>query len=292
MLIIFDRKDQNTGIIADAIANAEKIPHLGGQENQSLLQQQSKPSPGSSQFTFTCDSQVPGSTSWPGADHNLNMSSSGATHHSQASQANHLNQGAPPAADGPPLDPRSAEANHPPPPNPQKKPENLNRVLREQAKARKKNARSQNRQNPSKPEDVWVCDFCIYEDIYGEPPRHLIRDFEMKERKQRLQEAALKRKMEKMKKDARKGKRGGRVPIPHDHSHDRNVPPHAHHGHDNYESDVEEDEYEADEYEDEGMYSPDEPPPLEQDTPIYRHPPPPVASGHPQTVAADGGGGT
>ncbi|KAH8882634.1 hypothetical protein GQ53DRAFT_787319 [Thozetella sp. PMI_491] len=245
---------QNTGIIADAIANAEKIPQPEGQENQSLLHQQHpKPSPGSSQFTFTCDSQVPGSTPWPGADPNVNMSASGAA--APASPASHPAQNAAPAADGIPHDTRTAEAHHAPPTNPQKKAENINRELKEQARARRRNTRNQNRQAPPKPEDLWVCDFCLYEDIFGTPPRHLIRDFELKERKQRQQEAALKRKMEKMKKDARKGKKGGRVPAPHDHSHDRSTPPHVHHDHDNYESEIDEDEYDGDDYDDEASCS-------------------------------------
>jgi hypothetical protein len=56
------------GIITNAIANAGKHP-LPGQENVSLLQQYSssnKSTPASTQFTFTCDSQVPGTVQWPG----------------------------------------------------------------------------------------------------------------------------------------------------------------------------------------------------------------------------------
>ena len=288
-------KDQNTGIISTAIANAEKIPHPEGQENLSLLHQKSKPSPVSSQFTFTCDSQVPGSTPWPGSDPALSMGSAhGASQSSQAAQAGYGSQGSPAAHDGYHQDPRSTEGSHPQPAAPPKKPENIDRELREQARARRRNARFQNKHHPPKPEDVWVCDFCIYEDIYGSPPRHLIRDFELKERKQRLQEAALKRKMEKMKKDARKGKRGGRLAPPHDHAaHDRNLPPHDHHAPvDNYESEVDDEEYENDEYDDEGVYSPDEPPPLEPDPQAYHHPPP-IGQGHRhQGITAGGAGGS
>ena len=60
-----------TGIISNAIANAGKHPPQG-QENVSLLQQHSsvtKPMPASTQFTFTCDSQVPGTLQWPGKFH-------------------------------------------------------------------------------------------------------------------------------------------------------------------------------------------------------------------------------
>ena len=283
-------QDQNTTIIADAIANAEKPPHTEGQENQSLLQQQAKQQPVSSQFTFTCDSQVPGSTAWPGRDEMGGMTSGldGASSHTR--RPNATGDGVPSAADGAPTNTRRADAHHvPPAPSQKKKPVNIDRELREQAATRKRSQRLQNRVNPPKPEDIWVCDFCLYEEIYGAPPRHLIRSFEMKERKQRLQEEALRRKMEKMKKDARKGKKVGRVAAAHDHAQERSAPAHNHHVHDNYESDVEEDEYEVDDYEDDAMYSPDEPPPLER-VPDARQPPI-AASPHPPPLAAGVGGG-
>ena len=58
-----------SGIISNAIANAEKSPALGQENTASLLQQQSKttkPALAASQFTFSCESQVPGSIQWPG----------------------------------------------------------------------------------------------------------------------------------------------------------------------------------------------------------------------------------
>ena len=63
---------ESPGIISRSIANAnaEKGPitPARGQENVSLLEQQAskKASPASAQFTFTCDSQVPGTVAWPG----------------------------------------------------------------------------------------------------------------------------------------------------------------------------------------------------------------------------------
>lgn len=58
---------EGSGIISNAIANAEKL-RPQGQENVSLLQQHSSANktPTSTQFTFTCDSQVPGTVQWPG----------------------------------------------------------------------------------------------------------------------------------------------------------------------------------------------------------------------------------
>lgn len=58
-----------TGIISSAIANAERAP-ASGQENVAGLPQHrsmsSKSTPSAAQFTFTCDSQVPGTIPWPG----------------------------------------------------------------------------------------------------------------------------------------------------------------------------------------------------------------------------------
>lgn len=64
-----DSENLRGGIISNAIANAEKHPKLQDQANVSLLQQHNasnKTRPASTQFTFTCDSQVPGSLQWPG----------------------------------------------------------------------------------------------------------------------------------------------------------------------------------------------------------------------------------
>lgn len=68
MAVLSKLERPGSGIISNAIANAEKLPPQG-QENVSLLQQHSttnKTTPASSQFTFTCDSQVPGTVQWPG----------------------------------------------------------------------------------------------------------------------------------------------------------------------------------------------------------------------------------
>jgi hypothetical protein len=64
--------------------------------------------------------------------------------------------------------------------------------------------------NPPKFEDIWVCEFCEYERIFGEPPRALIREYELKDRRARQEEADRKRLLEKAKAKGRKGKKSGK----------------------------------------------------------------------------------
>lgn len=94
--------------------------------------------------------------------------------------------------------------------------------------------------NPPKFEDIWVCEFCEYERIFGEPPRALIREYELKDRRVRQEEADRKRLLEKAKAKARKGKKngkaagkGGNAPINHvdaTQGEEHDVPPPAHSG--------------------------------------------------------------
>ncbi len=58
-----------SGIISNAIANAERLAPSGQENSGSLLRHQSdfeKTTPLASQFTFTCGSQVTGTASWSG----------------------------------------------------------------------------------------------------------------------------------------------------------------------------------------------------------------------------------
>ena len=65
-----------------------------------------------------------------------------------------------------------------------------------------------NYNNPPKRDKVWVCDFCEYEMIFGEPPVALIRQYEIKDRSERRRLAEKRRLLEKAKMKSRKGKKG------------------------------------------------------------------------------------
>ncbi len=65
--------------------------------------------------------------------------------------------------------------------------------------------------NPPKLEDIWICEFCEYERIFGNPPKALIREYERKDRRLRQEEADRRRLLEKAKARSRKGRKGSKV---------------------------------------------------------------------------------
>jgi hypothetical protein len=217
--------DETTGIISTAIANAEKLPVTPsrGQENISLLQQASKKSsPVSAQFTFTCDSQVPGTILWPGSGSSINM------HQSLAARGivtnTHATQTSPKALSSsaksrPPF--TSAElatvtAHTPKQIGKQTAPvkKSRHRSGKEYliaARQRREQQENQNYNHPPAPEDEWICEFCEYERIFGTPPEALIRQYEIKDRRVRKQEAERRRLLEKAKMKGRKGKKGSKL---------------------------------------------------------------------------------
>lgn len=121
----------------------------------------------------------------------------------------------------------------------------LEKELASAARQRKLIAAENFHHNPPKIEDMWICEFCEYERIFGKPPRVLTRVYEIKDRRQRQEEAERKRLLEKAKAKSRKSKKSGKasnkgglsgqprdehhptdladdhetLPIHHDHSH-------------------------------------------------------------------------
>ncbi|PNY29188.1 Uncharacterized protein TCAP_00895 [Tolypocladium capitatum] len=247
---------EGAGIISSAIANAEKLPPQG-QENVSLLQQHSsiaKTTPASTQFTFTCDSQVPGTVQWPGHPNRHDMAGEAAP--SMANTPNGVSHDAPAKGTG-------GKSGH----SRRKSRRRLERELNMAARHRQQIAAENYYHHAPKGEDVWICEFCEYERIFGEPPRALIRDYEIKDRRYRQEEADRKRLLEKARAKSRKGKKSGKAPSKGgygahhgpDQGHSDLVGdqdgPRTHHGH-CHSVQSEEDEYE-DEFEDE----PPSPPP-------------------------------
>lgn len=88
----------------------------------------------------------------------------------------------------------------------------LERELNVAARHRRQLAAESNHHNPPKISDIWICEFCEYERIFGEPPRALIRDYEIKDRRHRQEEADRKRLLEKAKAKSRKGRKSGKTP--------------------------------------------------------------------------------
>jgi hypothetical protein len=89
-----------------------------------------------------------------------------------------------------------------------KKPRRRNRdVYALAARQRKLQQEYNNLQHPPAPEEVWICEFCEYESIFGQPPHALIRQYEIKDRKERRKLAEKRRLLEKAKLKGRKGKK-------------------------------------------------------------------------------------
>lgn len=220
------------GIISAAIANAEKLPSRG-QENVSLLlqHQTTKPTSATTQFTFTCDSQVqvPGKFTWPGS--NLDQKSS--TLPSNQRQTTLPAQHAPGQAPGKSRmdldevgETSSLEAqcgssgssradasfqSFQSDSTPKKSGGSTNSFLGP-ADRRRERTRLQNLRNPPKEEDIWICEFCEYEMIFGYPPLALIRQYEIKAQRHRHQEEERRRLLEKAKMKGRKGKKASKAP--------------------------------------------------------------------------------
>lgn len=75
------------------------------------------------------------------------------------------------------------------------------------ARQRKIQQQYNNIHHPPSLEDIWICEFCEYESIFGHPPEALIRQYEIKDRKERKRLAEKKRLLEKAKMKGRKTKK-------------------------------------------------------------------------------------
>jgi hypothetical protein len=211
-----ESKDQ--GIISAAIANATALlrkPLNKGQENVGVLDQQVKSAPTNSQFTFTCETEAKGVTFpeqslySPGYSQRNNLAPSNQSTPAQK-VSNHGTQTTSHApTSGAPHAPVAAGTNANANANAQGKKPRRRRgdVYALAARERKLQTKYNNLQHPPAPEDIWICEFCEYESIFGEPPHALIRQYEIKDRKERRRLAEKRRLLEKAKLKGRKGKK-------------------------------------------------------------------------------------
>jgi hypothetical protein len=79
------------------------------------------------------------------------------------------------------------------------------------ARQRREQQKWKNDHHPIPKEDQWTCEFCEYEQIFGCPPVALIKQYEIKDRQARKQEAERRRLLEKAKMKGRKGKKGNKT---------------------------------------------------------------------------------
>ncbi|CAG8977292.1 hypothetical protein HYALB_00012984 [Hymenoscyphus albidus] len=211
-------KADTPGIITHAIANANanknSINPARGQENSSLLQQAAKkPATASTQFTFTCNSQVP---SYPGPPTPTSIhqtpNSRMSTHATQTSP-NMSAMVTAQAVERSKQNMAAAQLQKQPQSQPAPAKKNRRRTGKEYliaARQRRQQQEFKNYHHPPPAEDVWICEFCEYERIFGTLPEALIKQYEIKDRRIRKQEAERRRLLEKAKMKGRKGKKGNK----------------------------------------------------------------------------------
>ncbi|PYI13761.1 hypothetical protein BO99DRAFT_417345 [Aspergillus violaceofuscus CBS 115571] len=270
-----EKPDQ--GIISAAIANAAAsafAPRPASPSHVSMLERHT-PTPTKTQFTFTCESdsskgmalQPP--TLYPALHRSPSSLPAAAPNQRGPSQGT---QTSPHMA----AQPNTQESQHQPPqpqagtgeaPAARKKKRSPGSVYALAARQRKIQQQYANLHHPPSIEDIWICEFCEYESIFGRPPEALIRQYEIKDRKERKRLAEKKRLLEKAKMKGRKGKKASKnatkqaaaQPATYDHGHDRASVDHSATGGG---AGTHEDEYGSNEHEEEADSSPPAPPPL------------------------------
>ncbi|KAL2801153.1 hypothetical protein BJX66DRAFT_2899 [Aspergillus keveii] len=219
---------RNPGIISAAIANAaasafSSSPYRGLAQG-SMLGQQSTPT--RTQFTFTCESDsskgmaMHAQTSYPhhrspvtqpATGPNSRFSTQGTqTSPAVPSQANANSQQQQPQHAAGSVQPANVE---------RKKKRSPGSIYALAARQRKIQQQYANLHHPPTLEDIWICEFCEYESIFGRPPEALIRQYEIKDRKERKRLAEKKRLLEKAKMKGRKHKKAPKNASKHANAH-------------------------------------------------------------------------
>ncbi|EXJ62372.1 hypothetical protein A1O7_02806 [Cladophialophora yegresii CBS 114405] len=205
-----ETKDQ--GIISTAIAKATALlpkPLGKGQEHVGVLDQEAKQAHNNSQFTFTCEADAKGVTFpeqslySPGYTQRNNPTHPTAAEKGNIQPSQNTANATVSVAQPAPAAPVAQNANAQ-----GKKPRRRRGdVYALAARQRKLQQEYNNLQHPPAPEDIWICEFCEYESIFGQPPHALIRQYEIKDRKERRRLAEKRRLLEKAKLKGRKGKK-------------------------------------------------------------------------------------
>lgn len=207
------------GIISVAIANAAARPPTPakGQENISLLEQQTAKKLETGQFTFICDTDAGKPMVWPGQDSSLPAIPYQNTETATTTTAQSTTSNQEVATQGTQTSPTMAGQPNRIAPQPsalnQQNQQQSRKPRRPPAKqyaiaARKR--RPNNYHHPPSGEDIWICEFCEYESIFGSPPEALVRQYEIKDRRERRRLREKQRLLEKAKAKGRKGKKGNK----------------------------------------------------------------------------------
>ncbi|KAI1006631.1 hypothetical protein K3495_g1589 [Podosphaera aphanis] len=212
---------ESGGIISRSIANAfaenNPVTPSRGYETMSLFQQpiSKNSSPAATEFTFTCDPQIPGTVPWPGSSSCASMyqspvASRMSTHATQTSPNIHSNRNVANTKENQPFAPNGKKQTQSPTVPTKKTRRRTGKEYLLAAKQRRNQQGYRNFHNPVSSEDIWICEFCEYERIFGCPPEALIKQYEIKDKRIRKQEAERRRLLEKAKMKGRKGKKGNK----------------------------------------------------------------------------------
>ncbi|KAI5271113.1 hypothetical protein E4T47_05619 [Aureobasidium subglaciale] len=221
------------GIISQAIANAQQdqdedadqeAPMTPTKQNsESLLARSpSATTTPQTQFTFTCESDSSNKVLWPQQptpSPNSMPRSPLANHSTSRSQ-----QTQPPTHPNPPP-PAQNTQQQPPPRKPRQRRPSKEFALQE--RQRRLQQEYTNYHSRPTPASMWICEFCEYEDIWGVRPEALIRQYEIKDRKERQKAEERRRLLEKAKQKNRKGKKNNAKgkPTPSQSYQDENAGP-------------------------------------------------------------------
>lgn len=227
------------GAGGDAKPAAQALP------NGSLLHQQAsrKPTPAKTQFTFTASSDVawPGGISMGSSGHFLGSAPTSASLNSRAAPFQvHMNRGdmatqgtqtspnipanrrvAQPVApsqlapgntrlNAQPAPAATGNQQAPPPQAKKTRPRRSGKEYAMAARQRRLQQEYNNYHHPPSSDEIWICEFCEYESIFGTPPEALVRQYEIKDRQEQRRLEEKRRLLEKAKMKGRKGKKGGK----------------------------------------------------------------------------------
>lgn len=207
------------GIISVAIANAAARPPTPakGQENISLLEQQTAKKLEKGQFTFICDTDAGKPMVWPGQDSSLPAIPYQNTETATTITAQSTTSNQEVATQGTQTSPTMAGQPNRIAPQPsalnqqnQQQSKKLRRPPAKQYAIAARKRRPNNYHHPPSGEDIWICEFCEYESIFGSPPEALVRQYEIKDRRERRRLREKQRLLEKAKAKGRKGKKGNK----------------------------------------------------------------------------------
>lgn len=255
------------GMISSAIVSAASISSLAQnpqnpqddsnnqEENLSSQALQQRRALRKAQFTFTCqtdlDKQIPWSSHHMDAQLPASLPESGTMPMHPSSVGPEMKEASCPSPFAEPQNsaaqqerqrnpnanppeqqmPSAHNAAPPPPPSHPSKPRRPASELYElAAKHRRLQQQYTNLHHPPSPSEIWICEFCEYESIFGTPPLALIRQYEKKDRIERRRLREKRRLLEKAHRRgraARKGTRGKHADAHRDdYDHERHGPEH------------------------------------------------------------------